>query len=47
MLGYTTFISAFGSSIFSAAIPVVAEHFHVGDEVGTLGVSLYVLGFGQ
>ena len=45
MLGYTTFISAFTSSIFSTAIKAVAEEFHVSDEVGTLGLSLYVLGF--
>ena len=35
----------FASSIFSAAIRPVSAHFHVGTEVGELGVSLYVLGF--
>jgi DHA1 family multidrug resistance protein-like MFS transporter len=45
MLGYTTFTAAFGSSIFSAATGVVAQHFGVSREVGVLGVSLYVLGF--
>lgn len=45
MLGYTTFIAAFGSSIFSAATRSVAVKFHVSFEVGILGVSLYVLGF--
>lgn len=45
MLGYTTFIAAFGSSIFSAATRTVAAHFHVSTEVGVLGISLYVLGF--
>jgi DHA1 family multidrug resistance protein-like MFS transporter len=45
MLGYTTFIAAFGSSIFSAATRTVAGVFHVSTEVGVLGVSLYVLGF--
>lgn len=45
MLGYTTFVAAFGSSIFSAATRVVAGVFGVSAEVGTLGVSLYVLGF--
>jgi DHA1 family multidrug resistance protein-like MFS transporter len=44
MLAYTTFTAAFASSIFSAAIPAVAAHFHVGREVGVLGVSFYVLG---
>lgn len=45
MLGFTTFTSAFGSSIFSAATRVVAEHFNVGLTVGVLGTSFYVLGF--
>ena len=45
MLGYTTLVAAFGSSIFSAATIVVAGAFHVSTEVGTLGLSLYVLGF--
>jgi MFS transporter, DHA1 family, multidrug resistance protein len=44
MLAYTTFTAAFASSIFSAAIPAVAAHFHVGREVGVLGTSFYVLG---
>ncbi len=45
MLGFTTLISAFTSSIFSAATGAVAQHFRVSDTVGTLGLSLYVLGF--
>ena len=45
MLGFTTFIAAFGSSIFSSATRVVSAKFGVSTEVGTLGVSLYVLGF--
>lgn len=45
MLGYTTFVAAFGSSIFSAATIKVASVYGVSAEVGTLGVSLYVLGF--
>ncbi|KAI9871692.1 MAG: hypothetical protein M1830_002595 [Pleopsidium flavum] len=45
MLGFTTLVSAFTSSIFSAATLAVAAHFHVSAEVGTLGLSLYVLGF--
>jgi MFS transporter, DHA1 family, multidrug resistance protein len=44
MLAYTTFTAVFGSSIFSAGIPFVAAQFHVGEEVVTLGTSLYVLG---
>ena len=45
MLGYTTLLAAFGSSIFSAATTVVSEAFGVSTEVGTLGLSFYVLGF--
>jgi len=45
MLGWTTFLAAFGSSIFSAATRTVAGKFGVSSEVGVLGVSLYVLGF--
>lgn len=45
MLGWTTFLASFGSSIFSAATSSVAKVFGVSTEVGTLGVSLYVLGF--
>ena len=45
MLGYTTLLAAFGSSIFSAATLEVAGYFHVSTEVGVLGLSLYVLGF--
>ena len=45
MLGYTTFVSAFASSIFSTATQAVAREFGVSSEVGLLGLSLYVLGF--
>ena len=45
MLGFTTFIAAFGSSIFSAALGSVAREFGISREVSVLGVSLYVLGF--
>ena len=45
MLGFTTLIAAFTSSIFSTATVTVAEQFHVSSEVGLLGLSLYVLGF--
>lgn len=45
VLGYTTLVAAFTSSIFSAATKVVAEQFGVSTEVGLLGLSLYVLGF--
>lgn len=45
ILGYTTLVSVFTSSIFSSAIGAVAFEFHVSTEVGVLGISLYVLGF--
>lgn len=45
MLGFTTLVAAFGSSIFSAATSQVASAFGVSPEVGVLGLSLYVLGF--
>lgn len=45
MLGWTTLIASFASSIFSAATTNVASKYHVSAEVGVLGLSLYVLGF--
>jgi DHA1 family multidrug resistance protein-like MFS transporter len=45
MLGYTTYITGWGSSIFSPGISQVTNEFHVSGEVGILGVSLFVLGF--
>jgi DHA1 family multidrug resistance protein-like MFS transporter len=45
MLAYTTFNATFTSSIYSSAISVVSREFDVSSEVGTLGLSLYVLGF--
>ncbi|CAG8958175.1 hypothetical protein HYFRA_00000527 [Hymenoscyphus fraxineus] len=45
MLGFTTAVSAFTSSIFSTATVAVSSEFNVSTEVGILGLSLYVLGF--
>jgi DHA1 family multidrug resistance protein-like MFS transporter len=45
VLGYTTLVAAFASSIFSSATRSVAAQFDVSTEVGLLGLSLYVLGF--
>jgi len=45
MLGFTTMVSAFTSSIFSTATRSVAAEYHVSTEVGILGISFYVLGF--
>ena len=41
----TTLAIAFASTAYSGSIPQVIEQFHVSDEVATLGVSLFVLGF--
>jgi DHA1 family multidrug resistance protein-like MFS transporter len=45
VLGFTTMTSAFTSSIFSAATMVVSAEYNVGNEVGLLGTTFYVLGF--
>lgn len=45
MLAYTTFNVTFTSSIYSPATSAASSEFHVSNEVGTLGLSLYVLGF--
>ncbi len=45
LLGFTTLVSAFASSIFSTATTQVAKEYHVSTEVGLLGLSFYVLGF--
>jgi MFS transporter, DHA1 family, multidrug resistance protein len=39
-----TFVVSFGSSVFSTATEVTAEHFHVSTEVMILGVTVYVIG---
>ncbi|KAL4892022.1 MFS multidrug transporter [Aspergillus ambiguus] len=45
ILVYGTFAGSFTSAVFSAAISSVSEEFHISQEVGSLGVTLYVLGF--
>ncbi len=45
-LAYATFIPAFSSSIYSPTIPAISAEFHVSQEVGTLGITLFVLGLG-
>jgi DHA1 family multidrug resistance protein-like MFS transporter len=44
-LGFTTLTVAWGSAVFSSAVPFVSEEFHVGEVVAILTISLYVLGF--
>ena len=45
MLAYDAIAATMGSSIFSPGISGVVRTFHVGQEVGTLGTSLFVLGY--
>ncbi|PWW78636.1 MFS general substrate transporter [Tuber magnatum] len=45
VLGYTTLVSAWGSSVFSSATAQVAIFFGISTEVAILGLSFYVLGF--
>jgi len=45
LLAATSAFCVWGSSVFSPAILPVAAEFGVSAEVGTLGVSLYILGF--
>lgn len=44
-LGFTTLTVAWGSAVFASAVPFICEQFHVGEVVGILTISLYVLGF--
>lgn len=38
-------MSSFASAIYSPGIPQITHHFHVGAEVGVVGLSLYVFGY--
>ncbi|KAM0256041.1 hypothetical protein ACHAQJ_005240 [Trichoderma viride] len=40
-----TYIVSFSSAVFAAGAELASREFHVGSEVGTLGTTLYVLGF--
>lgn len=46
LYGLCTMTATFASSIFSSGTAQVAEEFHVGEEVSTLGTSLFLFGFG-
>nr|POF04883.1 efflux pump bik6 [Quercus suber] len=46
LYGLTTMTATFASSVFSPAVSQVAREFHVGNEVGTLGIALLLFGFG-
>lgn len=45
ILAFTTFVTTFASGIYAPAIPTIAQKYGVSEEVATLGVTLYVLGF--
>ncbi|KAH7333188.1 major facilitator superfamily domain-containing protein [Rhexocercosporidium sp. MPI-PUGE-AT-0058] len=45
ILTYSTFVASFASAIFSSTTPIISHHFHISEEVGILGITLYVLGF--
>ncbi|GKZ71053.1 hypothetical protein AnigIFM60653_009904 [Aspergillus niger] len=45
ILCYVTFVAAFASAAFSTTIQSLEHEFHIAAETGTLGVTLYMLGF--
>jgi len=45
LLGLSTLVVTFASSVFSSATTVVAEEFGIGTVTSTLGTSLFVLGY--
>jgi hypothetical protein len=46
MYGLTTMARSWGTSIFSSTIDAVSKEYHVASIVGTLGVTLFLFGFG-
>jgi hypothetical protein len=40
-------VANFGTSIITPAVPIIAEEFGVGFEVGVLSISLFLIGFGM
>lgn len=44
-LGFTTMSVSWGSAIYATANKEICEEFGVGEVVGTLGISLYMIGF--
>ncbi|KAK9239872.1 major facilitator superfamily domain-containing protein [Lipomyces kononenkoae] len=45
VLGFSTFVVAWGSSIFAPAVPFIRQEFHIGTVTAILAISLYVAGF--
>ncbi|KAF2101194.1 putative MFS multidrug transporter [Rhizodiscina lignyota] len=46
LYGFTTMGATFASSVYSPGIIQISHDFHVGQEVSTLGLSLFLMGFG-
>jgi hypothetical protein len=46
LYGLTTMGSTWASSVYSPAIGQISEEYHVGEEVGLLGLSFLLMGFG-
>lgn len=45
ILGFVTFTSSWGSSVFSPVVGIISETYHVRYVVASLTISLYVMGF--
>lgn len=45
LYGYTTMGATWGSSVYTSATAAIAEEFDVGDEVSTLGLTTFLLGY--
>lgn len=46
LYGFTAMGATFASSVYSSAVNEISEEFHIGSTVSTLGVSLFLVGFG-
>ncbi|KAI9832244.1 MAG: hypothetical protein M1819_004422 [Sarea resinae] len=46
LYGMTTMGATLASAIYSPGIPQISDHFHVGQEVSTLGLTFLLFGFG-
>ncbi|KAF7187657.1 Efflux pump bik6 [Pseudocercospora fuligena] len=46
LYGFTAMGATFASSVYSPAVKQISEEFGIGNEVSTLGISLFLIGFG-
>ena len=46
LYGLTTMGATWSTSVYSPAISQISKQYHVGTEVGTLGLTFLLLGFG-